>query len=57
MRLAAPTPLGVPLDLRAEVTELDGRKAFVTVTTRHEGTVTATFEGVYFEVDTRTFHD
>ena len=39
-----------------EVAEITG-KAFVTVTTRHEGTVTATFEGVYFEVDTRTFHD
>ena len=47
----------MPLDLRAEVTDLDGRKAFVTVTTSHEGAVTATFEGVYFEVDTATFRD
>ena len=56
VRLAAPTPLGVPIDLRAEVTRLEGRKAFVTVTSRHGDTVTATFEGVFFEVDTASFH-
>lgn len=56
VRLAAPTPVGEPIDLRAEVTRLEGRKAFVTVTASHRGTVTATFDAVFLEVDVATFH-
>lgn len=56
VRLAAPTPIEGPIDLRAEVTRLEGRKAFVTVTASCDGAVTATFEGVFFEVDTAAFH-
>jgi hypothetical protein len=51
VRLSAPTPIEGPIELRAEVTELDGRKAHVTVAASHDGTVTATFTGVFFEVD------
>lgn len=55
VRLSAPTPIEGPIDLRAEVTRLDGRKAFVTVAASHRGTVTATFEGIFFEVDVARF--
>lgn len=55
VRLAAPTPLQVPIDLRAEVTRMDHRRAYVTVTASHDEATTATFEGVFFEVDLATF--
>lgn len=55
VRLSAPTPIEGPIDLRAEVTSLEGRKAFVTITASHEGTTTATFEGVFFEVDLEVY--
>lgn len=50
VRLVAPTPIGQPLSLRGEVTQLDGRRCLVTVHTTADGLVTATFEGVFFEV-------
>lgn len=51
VRLSAPTPIGVPLQLTAVIDRLDGRKAFATVEMRHEDTVTASFEAVFFEVE------
>ena len=56
VRLHAPTPVEGPIDLRAEVTGLERRKATVVVTASHEGTRTATFEGIYIEVDADAFH-
>lgn len=50
VRLAAPTPIGVPLDLRAEVEWVEGRKAQVAVSTVASGAVTATFAGRFIEV-------
>lgn len=51
VRLAAPTPIGVPLALTAVVDRLEGRRAWVTVEMRHEDTVTATFDAVVFEAE------
>lgn len=50
VRLSAPTPVEGPVELRAELDRLDGRKAFVTVTASVAGTLTATFRGTFFEV-------
>ena len=50
VRLAAPTPIGVPLVLRGELLDLVDRRARVRVTTTAAGAVTATFDGVFFEV-------
>lgn len=50
VRLARPTPVETDVHLRAELTELDGRKARVLVTATVDGEVTATFDGLFLEV-------
>lgn len=50
VRLLAPTPIGDPLRLRAEVQDIDGRKLRVHVETWHEDTLTATFDGIFIEL-------
>ena len=52
VRLVAPTPIGVPLAVRAEVDHVEGRRLVVTVETRHEDLVTATFLGTFVELRT-----
>lgn len=50
VRLAASTPTGVPLELRARVAERDGRRVTVRTTVVHDDEVTATFDAVFVEV-------
>lgn len=50
VRLIAPTPVGQPVHLRAEVTACEGRKAKVHITATSRGTVTATFDGTFVRV-------
>lgn len=50
VRLLAPTPVEVPVQLRAEVRGVEGRKAKVRVTATSAGTTTASFEGTFVRV-------
>jgi acyl-coenzyme A thioesterase PaaI-like protein len=51
VRLAAPTPIGHRVVLRAQVTDHTERKAKVTVTATVEGRTVATFDGTFVAVD------
>ncbi len=52
VRLIAPTPVEIPVHLRAEVCGVQGRKAKVRVTATSAGTLTASFEGTFVRVQT-----
>jgi acyl-coenzyme A thioesterase PaaI-like protein len=47
VRYAAPTPLGVPLEVSARVERVHGRRVFVHADVSTDGTVTAAASGVF----------